>query len=543
MSVVPFPGTRAQANPPAKLERAWARVGALGRWAKEHVSDEWCVALVATSLSIAAYGWSHSQGLTTAFNDAQVRQLIARRVLIGRTPGVAQLGATWLPLPSILMLPFVWNNTLFRDGLAGSIRSMASYVVASVYMYRIARLATSSRTGGWVAAGVLMFNPSLLYMQSTAMSETASLGAFVAAVYYAMRLARTHQPAEIVKCATAAAAGTLIRYDDWVAAIVILPVLMWIGWRRGGYQLAEAWAVLYGLLAFAGCAAWVIYNAVIFHDPLISFFYGQSSHTYYANTPGRLLPGRGHPIVAFKMYGLTVAGTVGWVLLLLAAAGLAIALARSHLASLPMYLCLVPFAFYWLVLYLGVNTESLPQLGMGSYYNIRFGLSMIPAVALCVAVLTAAGPVRRRGLLAATVLVPVAIIGLLGSTQQTAFVLREAIYGDAGLRQAGQAEAQWFAREYRGGNILLTYVNNSGMAFYLLTKYRLPDRAFVTDANGPQFIRTLAHPEDSVKWIVMNSDSRDGPSRVWAALHQRTAWQQYFILQHTFGTTQVYEKA
>ena len=39
--------------------------------------------------------------------------LIARRVLMADTPGAAQLGAVWLPLPHILMLAFIWNNWAF----------------------------------------------------------------------------------------------------------------------------------------------------------------------------------------------------------------------------------------------------------------------------------------------------------------------------------------------------------------------------------------------------------------------------------------------
>ena len=188
------------------------------------------------------------------------------------------------------MLPLIWSDTLFRDGLAGSLPSMLSYVIAAVYIYRTARLVTGSRAGGWIAAAALMLNPSLLYMQSTAMSEVPSLAAFVVAIYYAVRLAETHHAQDLVKCAAAVAAGTLIRYDDWLLALALVPTLALIAWRQRGKALAEAWTILFGLLAFAGCAAWVIYNWLIFHDPLKSFFYGSSTHTFFANSPGRVIP-------------------------------------------------------------------------------------------------------------------------------------------------------------------------------------------------------------------------------------------------------------
>ena len=533
--------------PPARRLPAPGLLLRLYCWLRTHMTDAWSVAVLAVVLSIGFYAWYDAHGVTLAFNDARIRELIARRVLMSRTPGLAQLGTTWLPLPFILMLPLIWNGTLFSDGIAGSLPSMLAYILAAVYMYRIARLVTSSRGAGWVAAGALMLNPSLLYMQSTAMSETASLGAFVIAVYYALQLTRTYHPLDIVKCATAVAAGTLIRYENWVFGIALVPILLYVAWRRRGYLLAEAWAMLYSILAFAGCAAWILYNAVIFHDPLLSFFYGQSSHQYYANTPAYLLPARHHALVALKMYGLTVVDTVGWGIVSMAMLGLTVFVWRSRLrrTTLPVYLTLVPFGFYWLALYGGVNTESLslPGLGTGSLYNLRFGLATIPAVALFVAFLAMTGQVLLRRALAGAALAVIITSSIIGSLH-TPFVLREALYGaqGAGTAVAGRIDANWFASHYRGGNILITYVNSPSMIFYLLTNHRLSDRTLITDANGPQFAGALAHPEHWVTWIVMDSDASNGKSQIWMALHGREDLRRYFILRKTFGTTEIYQR-
>jgi hypothetical protein len=514
-------------------------------WLRLHMTDECWIGLVAAMLSIGFYVWYDARGITLAFNDARLRELIARRVIAGLTPGLAQLGVTWLPLPSILMLPMIWSNALFRSGIAGSLPSMAAYVVASIYMYRIVKLVTSSRGAAWVGAGVLMLNPSLLYMQSTAMSETASLSAFVVSIYYALRLMQTNHAADIVKCAAAVAAGTLIRYENWFLAIAIVPFLAYAGWRRRGYVLAEAWTILYALLAFAGCIAWIVYNAIIFHDPLLSFYYGQPSHKYYANAPAALLPGRHHPLVAFEMYGYTVAGTVGWLILGIAVVGLIVFLWRSRLQdrTLPAYLTLVPFVFYWTVLYRGINTEGLPRLGLGGYYNIRFGLLMIPAVALFFAFVIVAARPSLRWVLVGCAIAMIAGTSVVGSTLETPFVLREALHGpqSAGAHSAETA-AKWLASHYRGGEILIAYVNDSGIIFYLMTKHKVPDSAFVTDTNGSQFTHALAYPEDSVKWVVMNSQAFTYRSPIWVSLHNRKDWRPYFIFRKKVGTSLIYER-
>ncbi len=515
------------------------------RWLRAHLTDEWAVALLAAMLSIAFFAWYDAHGLTVAFNDARVREMIARRVLMSRTPGLAQLGTTWLPLPFMLMLPFIWNDTLFRDGLAGSLPSMAAYVIAALYIYRTARLLTSSRAAGWVAAAALALNPSLLYMQSTSMSETASLSAFVVAIYYALQLMRTYNPSDIVKCALAISAGTLIRYENWVFALAFLPVLACAAWRRRGYKLAESWIILYGLLAFAGCVGWVLYNAVIFHDPLLSFFYGNRAHTFIPNAPDYLLPARYHAVTALVLYGLTVAYTAGWALVIPAVLGFAIFCVRSRLSltALPAYLFLVPFAFYWLALYRGANRENLglPGLGEGQLYNVRFGLLMIPAVALFLSFLTTAGPVALKRALAGIAIAAILASGII-STIGTPFVLREALYGTAGAETGvgGKEDANWLSSHYHGGNILITYVNSQAMIFCLLTAHRLPDDALITDANGPQFADALSEPQRWVTWIVMNSDAENGKSQIWTALAGRQDWRRYFVLVRKSGTSQIY---
>jgi hypothetical protein len=442
------------------------------------------------------------------------------------------------------MLPLIWDNTLFRDGLAGSIPSMAAFVIAAVYMYRVARQVTSSRTAGWVAAAVLLTNGSLLYIQTTAMSEAASLCAFVVTIYYALRVAETHYALDLVKCAAAAVAGTMIRYENWVIAIVLLPIFRYIAWRRRhGFVLAEAWALLYGLFAFAGCAAWVLYNGVIFHDPLLAFFYGNSSNTF-ASTSAATDPAAHHPLYVIKLYGVTVGETVGWIVFVLAVAGFILFVLRQGLRqrTLPVYVLLVPLAFYWFVLYRGINTETLPQMG-GSYYNVRFGLLMIPATALFVAFLTVPGPALMRRLLAAGVTVAIIVSSVIVMLQKP-IVLREAEYGPAGAPsgRSGVVYADWLGAHYHGGNILITYVNSPSMMFYMLTKDRFPDDSLITDANGPQFTDALAVPQNWATWIVMDSDSSNGVSEIWTTLHRHTGWRKYFFLRKAFGSMQIYER-
>jgi Dolichyl-phosphate-mannose-protein mannosyltransferase len=507
-------------------------LASLRAWPRVRITDEWAVALLAAALSIGFFIFYERRGLTAAFNDARSRELIARRVLMSRTPGLAQFGTTWPPLLYLFMLPTIWNNTLFDSGLAGALPSMLAYVITALYIYRTARLVTSSRAAGWVAASALALNPSLLYMQTTAMSETGSLAASVVAIFYGLRAAQTLHAADVVRCAAAVACGTLIRYDNWLLGFVLLPLLVYVAWRRRDRALAEAWGLLYTLLAFAGCAAWVVYNWVIFHDPILAFFYGQSSHTYFAGATAAELPARNHPLFAFETYGLAVAKTVGWVLVPAALLGLLVFVWRARLRPtlVAAYLTLIPFAFYWVVLYKGVNQLNMPELGSGGYYNIRFGLAMVPAVALFVGVLTTVGPKLLRGGLVAAALGVAGLSAVSGVTQTTPFVLREALASTHDVHRT-EVDAAWLSAHYEGGAILFTYIGDPSPMFYLITKHNFRDTAFVTDANGQQFARAVAHPERWVNWIILNSDKGNAGDHLKSALLQRSDWRHYFILR------------
>ena len=86
------------------------------------------------AVSIAALLWYYTHQQILLYGDAVAHINIARRVLDNRSwlSSFFQLGTVWLPLPHILMLPFVWNKALWMSGIAGSVVSMAAYVVGAL---------------------------------------------------------------------------------------------------------------------------------------------------------------------------------------------------------------------------------------------------------------------------------------------------------------------------------------------------------------------------------------------------------------------------
>jgi hypothetical protein len=512
-----------------------ARARHIVRRVRRRATPEWGIAVLASALSIGFYSWYAIHGLLFVYGDAVSHLMVARRVLVGRTTGLAQLGSVWLPLNHVLILPLVWNDALWRDGFAGAFPSMVAYVVASVYMFRSGRLLFATRTAGFVAAAVFMLNPSVLYMQSTAMSESDLLCAAIVAVYYLLRWAQSFQTRDLVIAAAAIAAGTLVRYDGWALAGAAALVVAFVAWRWMGWDASEAHTILFGTLAFAGCTGWVLYNALIFHDPL-EFLRGPYSSQHqnaHIQVGGGLYTLHNLPL-SLREYGQSVLDAVGWPIAAIALLGLIYFALRSRLRlrTLPAYAVLVPFAFNCASLYLGISFLETPEIklgGVGSYYNGRYGMMMIPAVALFLASWSS---LRRREVL-------IVILGLViafsafNPALGTAYVLRDPLSGS----QLAVTEGDWLAAHYHGGTVLISGGPFESMQFFA----GLPDQVFLTEGDAAEFRAAVADPETSATWIVMASDSASFDP-VWAALHNRQDWRQYFVLRTTIGTAQIYQR-
>ena len=97
------------------------------------------VALASVVLGFVALLVSNARGYMLLYGDAVAHLGIARRILDSRNPGISQLGGVWLPLPHLLILPFVQKMEWWQNGLAGAWPSLICYIVGVIGMYRLAR--------------------------------------------------------------------------------------------------------------------------------------------------------------------------------------------------------------------------------------------------------------------------------------------------------------------------------------------------------------------------------------------------------------------
>lgn len=357
------------------------------------------VATAAVLLTAAALAYCARHGYLLLYGDAVAHLHIARRIFDSLNPGFGQLGSVWLPLPHLLLLPFVQRTDWWQSGLAGAIPSMASYVLACAGIYRLAR--------GWMRPllallvfAALALNPGLLYMSVTAMTEPLYLALMIWSVVHltAFESAIRHAEAPaarraFVKLTLVLIAAVFTRYDGWILGT--LAWLMAAYWTmRSGWWREPANArvfVVCTLCLLAAPLSWLGYNWRSYGDPL-DFLRGPYSAKAIAERttkPGALpYPGWHHLWWAFLYYvksakmGAAPLRCGRW-LMLVTAAGTAYAVVRYRNHALPAAILFwLPVPFYAYSVAYGSVPIFLPVWFPHSYYNTRYGMEMLPAFAL-----------------------------------------------------------------------------------------------------------------------------------------------------------------
>lgn len=472
-------------------------------------SDINLLAWLATCVSIFAFLFYYRQGETLLYGDAIAHINIARRVFDSKTPGLLQLGTVWLPLPHLLMIPFIISTEMWRRGAGGSIPSMAGYVFAVIGIFRLARTSLSggaqfdryARFAAWSAAIIFAANPNLIYMQSTAMGETLYLAFFIWAVVYFCDWTRGVNA--LTKSGLCLAAACLTRYDGWFLSLAMMFAVIAISVQRRekAYRNNEPKAgrsalkgravrsqtkgafapVKFILIAAAAPVLWLAYNAIVYRNPL-EFANGPYSakaiekRTQTAGNPGH--PGSGTPALAGLYFLKSAQDNLAqnewlqrvWIFVALAALIVLTLRICGRLAptltpaTVPLLILAVPLPFYALSIGYGGVPIFIPNWWPFTHYNTRYGLQLLPAFAIASAVLVyialRASATNYRVRLASVVLIFAAVaISYAGIWQSTPICLKEAQV-NMRTRNQLQAEVAKWIEKLPAGSTLLMYLGD-----------------------------------------------------------------------------------
>ncbi|MGD0568729.1 MAG: hypothetical protein ABSA78_10020 [Candidatus Sulfotelmatobacter sp.] len=365
------------------------------------------LAWLAIFVSVFSFLFYSRLGDLLLYGDAVAHINIARRVFDSKTPGLLQLGTVWLPLPHLLIMPFIVSKRMWQSGVGGSVPSMAAFVIGVLGIFRLVRTVlrtgsevdSTARVGAWASAIVYVANPNLIYMQTTAMGESLYLAFFIWAVVHFADFAQQAKSAganrSLTKCGWCLAAACLTRYDGWFLAVVLVVGAALVLYRGRvsedrspeTHLLRRIAIVRFVLIVAAAPALWLAYNAVVYRNPL-EFANGPYSARAIAQKTGTVNPAQGNLFAAgsyfVKAAELNV-GEANWqgrLWLALALLG-ALAAAISGRARITLLLW-TPVPFYALSIAFGSVPIFVPTWWPHSHYNVRYGLQLLPAFAVFV---------------------------------------------------------------------------------------------------------------------------------------------------------------
>lgn len=499
------------------------------------------ILFTAVTTSVFATLYYFFAGQILAYGDAESHINIAKRVIDSLTPGFGQLGGVWLPLQHLMMVPFVASNFLWRTGLGGSIVSMVCFIFASIGIYLCLHVLTKNVIASMLGAFIFIFNPNILYLQATPLGEIALITMMILATYFLLCWAKEDNFLYLIEGSFFIFCGTLIRYDAWFyvfCSVFIIPLVAIV--KKYSYFKIESTMILYCCVAFIGIAFWLGWNFLIFANP---FYFTASPYSAKTQQLTWLkqgqLPSYHHVVSSLLFYTITAAQNAGSLVFTLGIAGLiiyfAVSLRRKKQLSYFLILLLIasPYVFYVVTLYAGISVIFIPELVPHSFlyrlFNVRYGIMIVPAVAIFIGLLWRFIPLFMRPILLLLLLVQVVFFVHAG----TPIVLQDGIYGLSARRPP--LVNNYVAKHYDYGYIMFDDYSRSANPVSL----NIPMSKIIYVGNHPYWEQSLQHPSKYARWLIIRHDENDV---LWQHFQHNNEFYTYFKPMYQYEKTVVYRR-
>ena len=492
----------------------------------------YAVVLLALYLSVFSTYYFYTKDLILAYGDAESHLAIAKRVIHSLTPGAAQLGGIWLPLPHILLVPFVYFDFLWKTGLAGSIVSGFFYILSALFIYKLVLLLTKSNGASFVGGLVFLLNPNIFYLQATPMTELILIAFFTISNYFFVKFILNYKDyTSLIYAAFFGFLATLSRYDGWFLVFIqflTIPIIFLL--KKGvdyttfkanlkkEYKSLIGMLTLYGTLAFFGIFLWLLWDYLILGDPFYftnSMFSARSQQIGWFNK-GQL-PAYKNIALSVAYYFETTLQNTGVFVYALAFIGLIYFLHQRRRNLAIATIISIPFIFYVVALYLGQSVIFIPTLTPTDFewklFNVRYGVMLIPAVAIFFAFLFS----KSHEILKIVYLAALFFqMYLFISGHTTVISLQD---GLGGLSAAKHPDVEKFLQNnYKNGTVLLDDYSRT----MSVIKSGINERDTIYIGNKPYWEISLINPEKHADWIIMQQGDM-----VWTSLYANKNGQDH----------------
>ncbi|SMH51001.1 hypothetical protein SAMN06295885_3654 [Rathayibacter oskolensis] len=553
-------------RPPADAPTARGRPS-VGSWARARFSSlgapptgrrvpgSVTVFVLVLVIGAAASVVSVSSGAGITYRDEQLHLTIARRLVDSTSPGFQQLGTVWLPVPHLILAPFVIDFGWWVSGAGAAAVGTLCLALSASALYRISARMRFGRTARLATVAGFVSSPAVLYVFTTPLTEPVLIAGLLGCVAGLARWATDRRPHSIgetaVFCGVPLAIAVMSRYEGWALLLGGTAFVLVVSFRRDR-RIARAVASAMGLAlpSLVAIAWWLAYNTAIYGNPL-EFANGPFSAAELQRgiTEAGLVTTAGNPGMAVYVYVWSVVEAFGPVTVALTLAGAAVLAVRDGLSDRALLLGLtaVPALFSLVSLAAGQSVMYSDHTLPTGWWNTRYALvaGLVAAVMIGFLVQTVVELHGRGGgwLAGRTFRPALGAVVLLALGGQSLWMLEEpgrvAVLAEAADQRVAFADLRrsftWLGGEYDGGGIL---VDESQNPFVL--DLGLPLVELVDYAAGEAFVRAQEDPKGAVEWILLNeSNDSDTITKLLAAHPERL---DRFTLVHSDGPYRIYRR-
>lgn len=450
----------------------------------------------------------YSRGLTNLYGDGLAHVEGARRLIDSRTPGYGEIGSTWLPLFHILASPLAQNSFLWKTGLAGSLISAAAFVVAAWLIFHLSLEMNRNPAAAVLSLGAFILCPSMLYLACVPLTEPLALTWAMLTIYGLFRYQRQGGKYALIGAAVAAFLGTLTRYDGWFllpfAAVFVMLA------RQDEWRIRFRDAITFSSIAGAGPLLWFVHNANRFGNPFDFYNGPHSAKAIYARQLAQTAfryPTDGSLLISARYYFADLILVVGVWPLELAILGLIVWILDSHQRSsrAAALLFLVPFVFYVQSMAHSAVPIYVPTLFPFTYYNLRYGIEMLPAIAVFPSFVVSSRLTRlSRAVLLSIFLALLMLqdVDLLSNGVTSLAVVQESIQNNPCRSKTQQALITYFRDHYDGRTMMVA----SGKWPCLMPALGIPFVKTLSEPNVKSWNQLSGNIPGEVGWIIRGED-------------------------------------
>lgn len=466
-------------------------------------------------ITFCFYFFSGQENL--AYYDAVARLNTARKMIDSLTPGIGQLGGIWLPLPTLLWVPFVQNDFLWHTGIAGYIVSGLSFIFGAVYLQKTVYLLTKKRNVALLTWFLFVSNLNVLLLQTMAMSESFFFCFFILTFYHLFRWIQEHKLSNFMLTAFSGMVLTLTRYEGYfilfaVFLAVVIECIMHYTKRQK--EKIEGMLLLFLTISGFGIILWCIYAALFYKNPL----YWLHSYTpippevlaAYSSLIGHVY-GIPNPNLfqSLQIYSSVTMWTNGIITVLLGLLGVVLYALKPTRKFFPLMLVTI---ILFIGLVVGYFKGFIPHIEFPTVFlqgelavrdwsinadnNVRYGIILLP----CILLFAALAAARSKFLY---------IVVLLFAFEQLFFsAVKPQLFQYTfthSWKYPHASELPWWNANYDGGLVLIS----SSVHEDLMFQTNLPYKTFIYEGTRDYWTESLNKPSTHARWVVFNNKVLD----------------------------------